>query len=130
MAPGDALHRVLVVRNTGSLDATITNMHAELMAGSRALTEQLQVVVTTDAAGAQPVAWGPLSNFMDGAQFLVPTGLDLNHGESLTLHIWVRLPLETGNAFQGLRCVVSFSVTAEQKGHSTPPPPKQPPQLG
>jgi hypothetical protein len=130
MAPGDNLHRVLIIRNTGSLDATITRVHAELTDGSIALAQKLQVVMTTDAAGTQQVAWGSLSDFIDRAQFLVPTGLALNRGEELTLHIWIRLPRETGNAYQGLRAVVSFGVTAEQKGHSTPPPPKQPPQLG
>ncbi|HYF93693.1 MAG TPA: hypothetical protein VD969_15875 [Symbiobacteriaceae bacterium] len=131
LAPGDAIHRSLVVRNTGTLDAVITGISAELTGGSRMLADRLQVLVTADPAGAQPVVWGPLSEFLRQTQFLATGGIELKQGSDITLYIWVTLPLEAGNEYQALRSVVSFSIRAEQRGNNNPPPPPvKPPQLG
>lgn len=131
LAPGDTIHRTLVIRNTGTLDALITAASAALTDGSQRLANKLQVVVTTDAAGAQPLVWGPLSEFIKGPQFLAAGAIELKQGAALTLHVWVTLPLDTDNEYQGLRSVISFGIHAEQRRNNTPPPPPvKPPQLG
>jgi hypothetical protein len=131
MAPGDSFHRTLIIRNTGTLDAALVSVSAELTGGSQLLADTLEVRVTTDAAGAQPVAWGTLSQFLAHPQFFATGFVSLPVGAATALHFWVSLPLGTGNALQGLTATVSFGVTAEQSGHNTfPPPPNTPPELG
>ncbi|HWI60524.1 MAG TPA: hypothetical protein VNT75_01660 [Symbiobacteriaceae bacterium] len=130
LAPGDTIRRTLTVRNTGSLDASVTSVSADLTDGSRLLADAMQVLVTADAAGAQPIAWGSLSEFLARPQFFATGVIDLKPGETATLYVWVSLPLSLGNQYQNLRSVVSFGIHAEQRGHAVPPPPVKPPQLG
>lgn len=112
LAPGDAVHRALVVRNPGAREVALTTLSAELTLESGRLAESVQVVVTADAAGAKPVARGSLAQFIARPQALAGGGINLRAGESVTLHIWLTLPPSLGRA---VRPVVSFGVGAEER---------------
>jgi len=112
-APGAVVHRALVVRNSGARDVALTNLSAELTLESGRLAEGVQVVVTTDAAGAdEPVAHGTLAQFVARPQALGGGGMNLKAGESTTLHIWLTVPPSLGREVQP---VVSFGVGAEAR---------------
>jgi predicted ribosomally synthesized peptide with SipW-like signal peptide len=120
-APGDTNMRVLVVKNTGSLDAWMTGVRASMHAGSsRHLADKLQVKVTTDSAGTAVIASGTMGNFLDADQ-IFPSKLSLNAAHpplpaiSKPLYFWVTLPLDADNSYQNETLVVDFTVYAVQK---------------
>lgn len=129
-APGDTNHRVLIIRNTGSLDAAVRAVRGELVSGSRLLADRLEVSITTDAAGTRQIARGTLGDLVDHQVLFAPTALSLAPGAAIALHVWVTLPLDAGNDYQGLGAVFSFGIYAEQSRNNNLPPVKPPPELG
>ncbi|HEY3365138.1 MAG TPA: hypothetical protein VGK74_08815 [Symbiobacteriaceae bacterium] len=125
-APGDTNMRVLMIRNTGSLDALLTGVRASMHVGSsRALADKLEVRVTTAApAGQDPfanpgaftvLASGTMGAFIDNDQ-MFPTKQLLVHGPApKPLYFWVRLPLDADNSYQNTSLYVDFTVYGEQK---------------
>jgi hypothetical protein len=121
-APGDEHHRVLLVRNTGSLDAWLTSVGAELQAGSSLhLAQKLAYKVTTDAAGTAVIASGTLADLINtDVTFPAPIALDTTllpvpMRPPKPFHFWVSLPLDANNSYQGLTLRVDFHINAEQK---------------
>lgn len=124
-APGDSHRRTLIVRNPtscSSMGAWLTSVRANLASGDAALADKLWVEIRTDHNHAVPpgdeiVAQGWLSQFLAGnVPILFPDGHKINLGLSSYrfLHFTISMPLDTGNAYQGLGLVVDFEVNAEQ----------------
>jgi hypothetical protein len=113
-APGDEHRRILQVENLGSLDAKLTHLRASLQSGSMYLAEKLDVRVTTDPAGANVVAAGKLSDFIDADQAFIGGPIEALVGDVINLHFWVSFPLDADNSYQGLSTVVTFTAYAEQ----------------
>jgi predicted ribosomally synthesized peptide with SipW-like signal peptide len=119
-APGDTVHRVLQIKNTGSLAGLLKSVRATLEPGSqRYLADKLQVKVTSDSAGNNILLQGTLGQFLDADQ-VFPTPITINPFplSLISLHFWVTLPLNADNSYQNTTTVVDFSVYAEQKAHN------------
>jgi len=108
--------RVLMLRNTGSLDAWLTGVRATMQAGSsRYLADELQVKVTTDAAGTNEIASGTMGDFIANNQMFAPK-IALNVGPvPKPFYFFVSLPLNADNSYQNLTLRVDFTMMAEQK---------------
>lgn len=117
-APGDSAHRVLQVRNTGSLAGVLTSIGATLQSGSSDLTNVLEVKVTSDPAGNNILAQGTLADFLSGAKPISPIDIQPFPASLISLHFWVTLPLSADNTYQAQTTVVTFFVNAEQKAHN------------
>lgn len=113
-APGDEHHRILMVENDGSLDAKLTHVRAALQSGSMYLAEKLNVVITTDPGGANVVATGKLSDFINADQAFIGGPIEALVADVVNLHFFVELPLDADNSYQGLSTVVTFTVHAVQ----------------
>ncbi|HYF91400.1 MAG TPA: hypothetical protein VD969_04060 [Symbiobacteriaceae bacterium] len=120
-APGDTHHRVLMVRNEGSLDAWLVSVGADLHSGSMHLANKLQYKVTTDAAGLVVIASGTLGSLI-GTDVAFPSKIALNapaipipSRPPKPFHFWVTLPLDADNSYQGETVRVNFFINAEQK---------------
>lgn len=124
-APGDTHMRVLLVRNTGSLDAWLVGVGADMAPGSsQYLAEKLTYKITTDGAGTNIVASGVLHDLITTDQ-LFPSKIAHN-ATTLPVHMrppkpfyfFVTLPLDADNSYQNLTLRVDFTVHAEQKANN------------
>ncbi|WP_374712480.1 hypothetical protein [Symbiobacterium terraclitae] len=114
-APGDSHMREWQIENIGTLAARLTTIKATETSAIKGpngedLAEVLQVTVR-DVHG-NVLASGTLASFFEGKS-LTPAVV-LEPTDNLDLYITVELPLSTGNAYQGLKTVVTFTATAEQ----------------
>ncbi|SDO66318.1 SipW-cognate class signal peptide [Paenibacillus sp. yr247] len=105
IAPGDSGSSPVVVTNTGSLElryditSTVTGGLAVAQPGDN---HPLTVKIYSDAAMTQEIVAG------DNNRVLAP-----NVGTE-TLYVKWQLPLDAGNAYQGLTATYSIEVAAEQ----------------
>ncbi|MBP2017182.1 putative ribosomally synthesized peptide with SipW-like signal peptide [Symbiobacterium terraclitae] len=116
-APGDSHMREWQIENIGTLAARLTTIKvtedaARTVKGPNGedLADVLQVTVR-DVHG-NVLASGTLASFFDGRS-LTPAVV-LEPTDNLDLYITVELPLNTGNDYQGLKTVVTFTAVAEQ----------------
>jgi predicted ribosomally synthesized peptide with SipW-like signal peptide len=114
-APGDTNHRVLIVKDTGSLDAWLTSVGASLDSGSMHLANALTYKVTTDAAGTSIIASGNLGALIAGPDATFTPKVSALVNIPKQLHFWVTLPLSADNSYQGETLRVTFHVNAVQK---------------
>lgn len=121
-APGDTHHRVLLVRNTGSLGAWILSLGADMHPGtSQHLADKLEYRVTADSAGTVVLASGILGDLIDTDYTFAPkidlpsSALPVHLRPPKAFHFWVTLPLDADNSYQGETLKVDFHLNAEQK---------------
>lgn len=115
-APGDTKMRVLMVRNTGTLDAWLTGVGATMHAGTSShLASKLEYKVTLDAAGLNVLTSGTLIDLINTDQAF-SSNVALNIGPvPKALYFHVHLPLNADNSYQGETLRVDFHVLAIQK---------------
>lgn len=137
-APGDSKLRVLFVKNTGSLDAWLTTVGADLAAGSTHLAQKLRYCIATAPIGPTepknsqpqcPATNGPFPQFVAGGNLLdlINTDHAFDHGKiplnatpgpidpPKPFYFYVSLPLDADNTYQGETLKVNFYINAEQK---------------
>lgn len=135
-APGDSKLRVLIVRNTGSLDAWLTSVGADYVSGSMHLANKLRYciattpIVPTEPKNAQPqcpstngpfpqfVAVGDLGSLIAADHPFDHGNIGLNAGPLVApkrFYFYVSLPLDADNSYQGEDLKVNFLINAVQK---------------
>jgi len=137
-APGDSRLRVLMVKNTGSLDAWLTSVGADLAAGSTHLAQKLRYciatspIVPTEPKNSQPqcpATDGPFPQFVAVGNLLdlINTDRAFDHGNIAqnatpgpidppkAFYFYVSLPLDADNSYQGETLKVNFYINAVQK---------------
>lgn len=101
LKPGDSKTKTFVLKNSGSLAATVTASSSS----SKTLTD----VMTADLKnGATSVYSGKLSG-------LALSAIDLAPGASTTMTLTVELPASVDNSFQSKSDALTFSLSAVQK---------------
>ena len=118
-APGDSHMREWQIENVGTLAARLTTIkvtETESIEGpdGQDLAEVLQV--TIQDVDENVLASGTLASFFSG-KALSPA-IVLEPTDNLDLYITVELPRDTGNEYQGLKTVVTFTAIAEQVKHN------------
>lgn len=114
-APGDSHEREWQIENVGTLDARLkeikaTETEAILGPSGENLADVLHVTIR-DVHGNE-LASGTLASFYAGKTLTPPIVLEPT--DNVDLYITVELPRGTGNEYQGLKTVVTFSAYAEQ----------------
>lgn len=116
-APGDQQTREWQIENVGTLDARLTTIKAteqeiDSIKGpnGESLADVLQVYVRD--VHENLLASGTLASFYEGKKITPPVILEPT--DNVDLYITVELPLDTGNEYQGLKTVVTFTAYAEQ----------------
>ncbi|MFZ5643570.1 MAG: hypothetical protein ACOY46_08275 [Bacillota bacterium] len=112
-APGDEFRRTLQLENVGTLDGKIIYARASLVSGSSDLANILEVKITTDQDGAEVLASGTLSDFING-NMTFSSPVEIAPWDIANLYFWVKLPASAGNTYQSQSAVVSFTVYTEQ----------------
>ena len=136
-APGDSKVRVLILRNTGSLDAWLTSVGADLASGSMHLADKLRYCISTspivpllpghqnDNMPQCPPTDGPFPQFIAvgnlGALITADHTFDwgniaMNAGPvPKPFYFYVSLPLDADNSYQAETLKVDFFINAVQK---------------
>ncbi|HWI64579.1 MAG TPA: SipW-dependent-type signal peptide-containing protein [Symbiobacteriaceae bacterium] len=142
-APGDSRVRVLLVRNTGSLDAWLTSVGADLASGSMYLADKLRYCIATSpiipldpgeptkniqqpmcpaANGPAPgyVAVGSLGDLINTDHAFDSGNIALNATPGPVdppkpFYFYVSLPLDADNSYQSETLKVNFYINAVQK---------------
>lgn len=137
-APGDSKVRVLMLKNTGSLDAWLTSVGADLASGSMYLANKLRYcisttpIVPTEPKNAQPqcpATDGPFPQFVAVGSLGALIGADhaFDHGNIALnatpgpidppkpFYFYVSLPLDADNTYQAETLKVNFYINAVQK---------------
>ncbi|MDF2631035.1 MAG: spore coat-associated protein [Symbiobacteriaceae bacterium] len=140
-APGDSWVRVLMVRNTGSLDAWLTSVGASKVSGSDHLAQALRYCIKEVPVGMPMPGWNvpqpqcPATNSAPGYiaighlwDLIDPVGGAPNafDGGNIALNavpgmppkafaFYVSLPLSADNSYQGETLKVNFYMNAVQK---------------
>lgn len=114
-APGDSHVREWQIENVGTLDARLkeikaTETEAILGPNGENLADVLQVTIRD--VHDNELASGTLASFYAGQALTPPIVLEPT--DNVDLYITVELPLGTGNEYQGLKTVVTFTAYAEQ----------------
>ena len=117
-APGDAVQRILIIQNTGSLDAKVTSIGASMSGGDRLLADKLQIKIT-DSSGkvllpALPNTTLTIGQLIDHPEEL-ESAVPITVRQRLTqLRFLVSLPTDADNSYQGKSLNLDFNVFAEQ----------------
>lgn len=133
-APGDSKVRVLIVKNTGSLDAWLTSVGADLAAGSMHLADKLRYCIATtaiaplapkDAQPPCPATNGPFPQYIAVGNLgdLINADHPFDHGQIAmnagplpkSFYFYVSLPLDADNSYQNETLKVNFFINAVQK---------------
>jgi len=103
MKPGDSVSRNLIVTNNGTKDFkfVLTN---EFISGDIVFYNQLDLIIESNN---QILFEGKLNKFKE----LEPRLLNSNENENLLLYI--KIPMEIGNEFQGLKSDFQFNIYVE-----------------
>lgn len=122
-APGDQHMRVLLVRNTGSLDGWLSMIGADLAAGSMHLAQKLEYTIRVDNPGGPVISSGILADLIN-TDVSVPVGtvelksffpMPVTTRPPKAFYFFVRLPLDADNSYQGEQLKVDFHLQAVQK---------------
>lgn len=113
--PGYSAHRVMQIENTGSVNAVLDTVRANLQSGSRYFADKLEAKITTDPDGNDVVAAGTLGQFIDGDQAFSPSAISCDVGDLISLHFWVTLPSDADDTYQNQSVVLDFTVHGVQK---------------